>query len=656
MKAPAYPVREAGGLVWGYVGPKEQEPAFQAYEFFEGPDENRCIFRVNTPANFLQLYEGGTDSSHVGILHCNLANPEWKNKASFVPEAEDYTSVALAVGDNAPDIDLENTPFGFHYAAKREGPADPDGTRQDSVRVTAVIFPTGRIIPLAQYQFFVFEVPQDDFKTSTYIVAHGPKPFDRKKMRAVLGLDNERLWNETRLRIYREPRKPFRAGRRAHERDLVGTGRAGAGGRQHRRLDGGDRRASQGNAGAGGFRRGAFARAIAGVAAAASGRAAADRCDDCRLFKGAQSRRHESFERKALAGPVAQQHGPDEKIRHARDGVGRRRTKRHLDGMTTSGEGIGQPVRRKEDMRLLTGRGTFSDDFNLPGQAYAVMVRSPHAHARIVRFDTTAASVVPGVVAIITGADADVMALGSIAPDHSMMGPAEARRRAPDIFPENRDGSDWYTSPYLPLPADRARFVGEPVAMVIAETIEIAREAAERVGVDYEPLDAVTAAIIAAEPVAPLLWEERTTNVGLDADIGDAAKTAAAFAGAAHIVSLKTWVQRVTGVPMEPRAAVGDYDAATGRYTLYAGSGGIQRQRREIASILGISQDLMRVVTQDIGGNFGTRNGLFPEFPLVVFAARKVGRPVKWTCERTRVISQRSSRPRSCGRCRTRAR
>jgi len=196
VKAPAFPVREAGGLVWVYVGPKEAEPPFQAYEFFDGPEENRCVFRINIPANYLQLYEGGTDSSHVGILHCNLANPEWKNKASFVPEPGDYTSVALAVGDNAPDVELENTPYGFHYAAKREGPTTADGRKTISVRVTAVIFPTGRIIPITQYQFFVFEVPQDDYRTSTYIVAHGPKPFDRAKMIAVLGLDNPKLWNE----------------------------------------------------------------------------------------------------------------------------------------------------------------------------------------------------------------------------------------------------------------------------------------------------------------------------------------------------------------------------------------------------------------------------------------------------------------------------
>jgi phthalate 4,5-dioxygenase oxygenase subunit len=196
MRAPAFPTREAGGMIWAYVGPKELEPVFQTYEFFDGPKENLLVFRLNIPANYLQLWEGGADSSHVGILHCNLANPEWKSKPGFVPAIDDYTSVALATGDNAPDIEIENTPYGYHYAAKRQGPPTPDGTPTYSARVTPVIFPTGRIIPLAQYQFFVFEVPRDDASTSTYIIAHGPKSFDRAKMKAVLGLDNERLWNE----------------------------------------------------------------------------------------------------------------------------------------------------------------------------------------------------------------------------------------------------------------------------------------------------------------------------------------------------------------------------------------------------------------------------------------------------------------------------
>jgi hypothetical protein len=144
----------------------------------------------------LQLFEGGTDSSHVGILHCNLANPGWKTKPDHVPETSDYTSVALAVDDNAPDLDIENTEYGYHYAAKRSGPRAADGGATSSVRVTAVIFPVCRIIPLTRYQFFVFEVPQDDVRTSTYVIAHGPQSFDRKKMFGVLGLDNDRLWNE----------------------------------------------------------------------------------------------------------------------------------------------------------------------------------------------------------------------------------------------------------------------------------------------------------------------------------------------------------------------------------------------------------------------------------------------------------------------------
>jgi phthalate 4,5-dioxygenase len=195
VKAPAFPVREAGGLVWAYIGPREKEPPFQKYEFFDGPPENRLVFRINIPANYLQLFEGGTDSSHVGILHCNLANPAWKTKPEHVPDAADYTSVALAVDDNAPDIEIENTEYGYHYAAKRNGPRTDKGETK-SVRVTAVILPTCRIIPLTRYQFFVFEVPQNDLRTSTYIIAHGPQSFDREKMRGVLGLDNERLWNE----------------------------------------------------------------------------------------------------------------------------------------------------------------------------------------------------------------------------------------------------------------------------------------------------------------------------------------------------------------------------------------------------------------------------------------------------------------------------
>ena len=227
MRAPAFPTREAGGLVWAYIGPKELEPPFQKYEFFDGPDENRLVFRLNIAANYLQLWEGGTDSSHVGILHCNLANPEWKNKPGHEVDTTDYTSVALANGDNAPDLDIENTPYGYHYAAKRKGRPLADGSPSYSARVTPVIFPGGRIIPLAQYQFFVFEVARDDVSTSTYILAHGPKPFDRAKMKAVLGLDNERLWSERDCEYRAGPDNLF--GQDRDKMDVVWSGLGGLG-------------------------------------------------------------------------------------------------------------------------------------------------------------------------------------------------------------------------------------------------------------------------------------------------------------------------------------------------------------------------------------------------------------------------------------------
>ncbi len=196
QKAPAYPVREAGGLVWAYFGPKDKEPPFQHYEFFDGPDANRDVIRVNTAANYLQLWEGGCDSSHVGILHSNRANPAWKDNLFQAVTDEDYNPGALTVGDNAPVLEVENTEYGYHYAAKRQAGPGEDGAQRYSVRVTPVIFPTGRIIPAPAFQFFVFEVPQDDYKTSTYLVTHGPKPVNRADIKRILGLDDERFWRE----------------------------------------------------------------------------------------------------------------------------------------------------------------------------------------------------------------------------------------------------------------------------------------------------------------------------------------------------------------------------------------------------------------------------------------------------------------------------
>jgi carbon-monoxide dehydrogenase large subunit len=293
----------------------------------------------------------------------------------------------------------------------------------------------------------------------------------------------------------------------------------------------------------------------------------------------------------------------------------------------TLSEGIGAPVLRKEDARLLAGRGSFSDDLDLPGQAHAVMVRSPHAHARIGRIDPSAAIRLPGVLAVLTGSDYLADGLKAIPHRPFSVSP-------PDVSVSNRDGSAVFVAPHYPLPADRARFAGEAVAMVVAESLQLARDAAEQVRVDYRPLSAVVLATDAAASGAPALWEERESNVTVDADLGDAAATHAAFARAAHVVRLSTRVQRVTGVPMEPRAAVGAYDAATGRYTLYAGSGGVVRQKRELAAMLGAEESAVRVVARDTGGNFGTKNSFFPEFALVAWASRRLRRPVKWTCER----------------------
>jgi carbon-monoxide dehydrogenase large subunit len=178
------------------------------------------------------------------------------------------------------------------------------------------------------------------------------------------------------------------------------------------------------------------------------------------------------------------------------------------------------------------------------------------------------------------------------------------------------------------------RFVGEGVALVVAETRAAAEDAAEGVTVEYAALPAVAEARDALAADAPLVWNDHGTNVCVDSHAGDSAATDAAFARAAHVVRLDTWVPRVTGVPMEPRAAVGAYDEATGRYTLHAGSGGVVRQKTDLAGALGVPETDVRVVSGDVGGNFGTRNSVYPEFVLVAWAAKRLGRPVKWTCGR----------------------
>jgi carbon-monoxide dehydrogenase large subunit len=222
---------------------------------------------------------------------------------------------------------------------------------------------------------------------------------------------------------------------------------------------------------------------------------------------------------------------------------------------------IGQPVRRREDMRLVTGNGSYADDVNLPGQAYAAMVRSPHAHARIRAIDTEAAMAAPGVLAVLTGRDLIADGLKPIPHKVWSQHPAE-------IAIEGRDGFTTFTAPHYPLPPDKVRFVGEAVAMVVARSVAAAKDGAELVEIDYDVLLAVTDTREAANPDAPRLFDEAASNVVVDGELGDAAGTAAAFARAAHVVKFDTWVQRITGVPMEPRAAVAAFDPDTGRTTL----------------------------------------------------------------------------------------
>jgi aerobic carbon-monoxide dehydrogenase large subunit len=289
---------------------------------------------------------------------------------------------------------------------------------------------------------------------------------------------------------------------------------------------------------------------------------------------------------------------------------------------------IGKPMRRNEDERLVTGKGRFSDDFRLDRQAYAAMVRSPHPHAHIRGIDTARARTMPGVLGVFTGADCLADNLSPIPHDPLPKTRYDMKLHAPG-------GGAVFIGPHLLLPADKVRHVGEAVAMVVAETLAQAFDGAEAVEVDYEVLPHVVHAQDAMQPDAPKVWDEVPDNIPVETWFGDRANTDRAFAAADHVVKMDFHIGRVTGVPLEPRAAVADYDAATDRFTLHAGSGGAVRQQRELATVLGIAPDRLRVLSYDVGGNFGTRNRVFVEFGLVLWAAHKLKRPVKYTATRS---------------------
>ncbi len=280
--------------------------------------------------------------------------------------------------------------------------------------------------------------------------------------------------------------------------------------------------------------------------------------------------------------------------------------------------GVGQPVRRSEDPKLVRGEGRYADDVNAPGQAYAVMVRSRDAHGIIRAIDADAAKKMPGVLAVLTAAD-----LAAYGPFKCTM-PLK-----------NRDGSPIRYTPRPALASDKVRFVGDPVACVIAETVDQAKDAAEAVALDVEPLPVVLNPAEAVKPGAPLVFDEVPNNVALDFHFGDAAKVAEAFAKAKHVTRLKTSNQRMIVAPMEPRAAIGEYEAASEKWTLTASSQGVHGQKTTLMDMLGAPADKVRVITGQVGGSFGMKAQPYPEYICVLHGARVLGRPVKWTDERS---------------------
>jgi carbon-monoxide dehydrogenase large subunit len=284
---------------------------------------------------------------------------------------------------------------------------------------------------------------------------------------------------------------------------------------------------------------------------------------------------------------------------------------------------FGQPLRRKEDTTLLTGRGRFTQDLIAPAMARAVMIRSPHAHARILAIDTAAASAMPGVLAVLTGADYAAAGLGPI--------PAGGRLAR---FPGTPEADGFRHRPAHPaLALDRVRFVGDSVAVVVAETEAQARDAAEAVWVDYEPLQAVTGTAAAAAPGAPLVWDDAPGNVCFEWSAGDRAAVDAAFAAAAHVVRLDTQNTRIHVGAMETRGAIGRFEG--GRYVLQTGTQMPHGLKAALAeSVFRVPPDRVRVLTADVGGSFGIKNALYPEQVLVLWAARRTGRIVAWMGER----------------------
>ncbi len=286
--------------------------------------------------------------------------------------------------------------------------------------------------------------------------------------------------------------------------------------------------------------------------------------------------------------------------------------------------GIGQPVTRKEDGRFLTGQGRYVADIDLARQNHAVFLFSPHAHAQIRSIDKAAAEQVPGVYAVLTGEDWAADGLGSL---------------DPEAMPEDMGGPKGYRTKRPPLAQGRVRYVGERVAVVIAATEAIARDAAELVAVDYEILPAAVTVEAAVRPGAPLVHDGIPDNTSFTMRLGNGDAADAAFARAHHVTRLSLYNNRLTAVTMEPRGCIADYDPGTRRYLLYSSTQNVHGVRQTLAHhILHVPESRIRVVARDVGGGFGMKGNVYPEEAILVWAARRVGRPVKWIPTRSEAL------------------
>ncbi len=295
-----------------------------------------------------------------------------------------------------------------------------------------------------------------------------------------------------------------------------------------------------------------------------------------------------------------------------------RPTVMNIQSKTPNPFGIGAPVPRTEDPRLLRGEGRYTDDINLPRQAYAAIVRSQNGHGIIRSIDATEARKMPGVLAVYTSAD--------------LAGYGTLKSGLPF---KSRDGSDMKKPKRPALATDKVRFVGDPIACVVAETRAQAKDAAEAVAVEIEPLPAVTRLSEADSPSAPAIYEDVPHNVALDYHFGDAERVAAAFASAAHKVKLHLVNSRTVVASMEPRGAIAEFDPGKERFTLHLGSQGVMGMRAQLTDVLGTTPDKVHVLTGNVGGSFGMKAAVYPEYVCILHAARALGRPVKWIDERS---------------------